>query len=575
MSFLVSSLPVLHLFAVAAACSWVFGGQNGPALAPWTPWLAFFTLEAMFFPQCREGESFSSARARAWGGLVKDPLFYAAAALAIYLAIPFFNASPCWICDADLLPEGDPAYLHAPVRWLPTCTHTTWHYSVFTWFVLPAMAALAVKHALRKRGRRALLEMMCWNGAALAVLGMAQSGTSAKAPFWGDLFVPSTVDPAEAENYSNAFFSSFPYANAAACFFTMLFAVSCGIWQSKFAYFESLPSHKEFEHVKPPSHKTLRSHYMLAVAVLNFLGALHTGSRAGWIASIALGAVMALHIFCGYFQKAGRLGKTRILAAGIGLMAFVALTVAVFAPEKNALESARDEHTTAEARSKSAPSAKDPQKQDESKKRTGIDHAISDFKTTTQLSFFDRLTGRVPTLGSRAAWKIFADNPAYGIGGWGFIDTSAWMFTEYGRGHWPELNDADWQAVCKQWVDEATGPWTAGVGNVHNDYLQFLCEHGLVGVSLLAILMALLMRPVFSAWRRLCSVAKFSKGGALPARPFALYVLQTPVYGVIFATAAAAIHALADCPLRCAANTSCVILMWACAGGYLPSEGTK
>ena len=94
MNFLVRNFPVFHVFALAAAFSWVYGGLNGPALASWTPWIAFFLLEAMFFPQCRDGESFAEARARAWKGLLTDPLFYAAAILAVAMAIPFFNVSP-------------------------------------------------------------------------------------------------------------------------------------------------------------------------------------------------------------------------------------------------------------------------------------------------------------------------------------------------------------------------------------------------------------------------------------------------------------------------------------------------
>ena len=80
------------------------------------------------------------------------------------------------------------------------------------------------------------------------------------------------------------------------------------------------------------------------------------------------------------------------------------------------------------------------------------------------------------------------------------------------------------------------------------------------------------MKPVFSAWKRLYKVASFSKGGALPAKPYALYVLPTPVFGVILGTGVMFIQAMADCPLRCAANTMLIVFAWTCAEGFLPKE---
>ncbi len=598
MNFLVSNLPVFHVFALAAAFSWVYGGLDGPALAPWTPWVAFFLLEAMFFPQCRDGESFAEARSRAWKGMLSDPLFYVAAILAVAMAIPFFNVSPCWICDADKLAPGAAAeYVNAPVEWLPKCMHPDRHRSVFNWFVLPLFGALTAKHALRRRGKRALLELLCWNGALLAALGFVQAATGAEAPLWSEVVPPPTIPAKYVAGYRLQFFSSFAYPNAAAGFFAALFAVSCGIWQSKYAFFESLPSHKEFEHVKPPKHQFLRSHYMIAVAVMNLLGALHTGSRAGVYSSIALSVVMAVHIFSGYFQKADRLGKAKTLAAFVGLLALVSLAVVAFGPDgaaedgggesakaeeaASAPEAAANGETKAKARpaapggkpgaaKKPAPAARKEEKKDrepESLLAKGLD----DVRNTSAVSFWDRLSGRVPNLGSEIAWKLVKDNPWFGVGGWGFIDNCAWMVTPYARNRWPELDDAGWENLHKRWTREIDGPWTSGGANVHNDYLQILCEHGATGAFLLGFAMLLLMKPVFSAWKRLYKMTAFSKSG-MPAKPYALYVLPTPVFGTILGSAVLFIQAMADCPLRCAANTALLALVWVAAEGFLPKE---
>lgn len=61
-----------------------------------------------------------------------------------------------------------------------------------------------------------------------------------------------------------------------------------------------------------------------------------------------------------------------------------------------------------------------------------------------------------------------------------------------------------------------------------NDYLQFLCEHGAVGLGLMAILVVILLRPLWGGWR--CS----------PTFVFA-------ALGVFMVL----LQALWDCPLRC------------------------
>jgi len=552
MNSLARNFPLLHIFAVFGVCTWVFAGGDGGMIAPFIPWLVLFTVEAMLFPQCRQDETYPDARARAWGGLVKDPLFYAVAALCVYLAIPFFNTSLCWICDADKLPPAYPGmdvdYANPACSWLPFCMHADMHFEVFTWFAPPLLGALAAKHALRSEGKRHLLELMCWNGAALAVFGFIQAQTDAAAPFWFKPLAPYTAT--DAASYPHRPFSVFSYPNAGATFFAMLFAVSCGIWQSKYAFIKALPSHREFEHVKPPSYPFLRSHYMIAAAVLNFLGSLHTGSRAGWYSSIFLGVTMAIHVFAGYFQKADRLGKIRTAATALGLAAAASLAVAVFAPSEDGEETEDLRHRKAE-------------------RVSGAEKAHKDVMETSAVSFFDRITGRVPSIATRVAWKLVKDHPWCGTGGWGFVDNGTWMVTPYARGRWSELDDDAWEKLCRDWLHENNGECSVGGANVHNDYLQFLAEHGIFGILLLAAVFLLLARPAFSEWRARLKAIKFSKGAETPAHPFVLYVMPTPVYGVMLGTAAIMIHAMADCPLRCGANTSLIFLSWACIGGFL------
>lgn len=63
-----------------------------------------------------------------------------------------------------------------------------------------------------------------------------------------------------------------------------------------------------------------------------------------------------------------------------------------------------------------------------------------------------------------AAVKIWQDNPWPGIGGWCFKDYVALYVP---KSEWPKLRKS------------------YGMANVHNDFLQFLCEHGAIGGGLM------------------------------------------------------------------------------------------
>ncbi len=79
-----------------------------------------------------------------------------------------------------------------------------------------------------------------------------------------------------------------------------------------------------------------------------------------------------------------------------------------------------------------------------------------------------------------SAWRMWLDHPFYGVGGWGY----RYLAADYlPREQWPLLQGF-------------------GRANVHNDLMQFLCEFGLVGLSLFASVFApLLVRVVRGAFR--------------------------------------------------------------------------
>lgn len=108
----------------------------------------------------------------------------------------------------------------------------------------------------------------------------------------------------------------------------------------------------------------------------------------------------------------------------------------------------------------------------------------------------------------RAAIGLWKDNKLFGCGGWGYMHL----------------------CTTKMTAEELKGLQMEGGAFVHNDYLQFFCEHGAVGFALMAVLLLALIRPLWDGLRR------------------------TPMdFFIAAAVLAVLLQALWDCPLRCPA----------------------
>ena len=108
----------------------------------------------------------------------------------------------------------------------------------------------------------------------------------------------------------------------------------------------------------------------------------------------------------------------------------------------------------------------------------------------------------------RAAIEVWKDCRLFGCGGRGYM----------------------YLGTAKMTAEERKKLQKLGGAHVHNDYLQFLCEHGAVGFGLMAVLLVVLLRPLWGGLRRSPAVI-FAAAGVLTV------LLQ----------------ALWDCPLGCPA----------------------
>ena len=248
-------------------------------------------------------------------------------------------------------------------------------------------------------------------------------------------------------------------------------------------------------------------HIMLIPALICFFSALATLSRAAILLTISLAIVFILHAYASFFKKMSRLKRVRVLFAS--LVAVVALVLGLI------LWTPRD-----------------------------LQREVNTLNTTEIL---DRVTGR-QQYHVRVATEIWKENFLFGCGGWGYKHLCI-----------PKMTKAELRQI----------QMVGGI-NVHNDYLQFLAEHGLAGFGCLVAIMVLLVLPIGRAWNRLMKAARFLPAKDAPPRPYAFFVLPAPVFCILLTALATLIHAFGDCPLRSPAVLTLFFVSLAAMPGFLP-----
>lgn len=371
MSIIYDNLAALAVALLACTYGWLYGGIVGNTLVPTIPWLTLLLLEVMLcFPQRHSGESTYHARSRVWRHLREDPMLWVALAFSAMLMIPFVNKALCPLCDAKAIAEG--ASAAAPIPFLPSCVNRLHHFNVVTWFVPSLVALLAVKHSLLKRGKRTVLEMIVWNGFALAILGFVQNVMKAETPLWSDIYGKGPYPD---------FFSTFGYPNMAGDYFTTLFALAIGLWRWRFDAIrrEEISSHHHSStNVGPGSF--WNKHYMMIPAVVFFFAALTTLSRAAIILVTLLAIVFFMHTFVSVFVTLSKSKRAKASAASLFAMVGIAMFAMFFTP-------------------------------DDFQREVG---------TIGTEAVLDRVTGK-GQYHNRVAFEVFKDYPLFGCGGWGYM----------------------------------------------------------------------------------------------------------------------------------------------------------
>ena len=272
---------------------------------------------------------------------------------------------------------------------------------------------------------------------------------------------------------------------------------------------------EEWHHVdeKKFSPHTLfwKRHYMLIPYVILYFAALNTLSRSAILLATAGSIFLFAHAGLMKLKRLHRADRVKFAAVLVFIFIAIALFAMLFTPK-----SVRKE--------------------------------IDTIGTTEVLN---RVTGKTE-YHTEVAGELINDYPLFGCGGWGYAFLCPEKIPEIAKKH-------------------AKHGWGAGSANVHNDYLQFLCEHGCVGFLLLVIIIVLAVTPAVRRWRQLAVEARFSKHTGLPW-PKGFFCFPPTGIAIYTAAVATLIHAFGDCPLRSPAVLSLFFTELVIVDGYLPKQ---
>lgn len=165
---------------------------------------------------------------------------------------------------------------------------------------------------------------------------------------------------------------------------------------------------------------------------------------------------------------------------------------------------------------------------------------ITEIRDTDWHSFFSaRMTGNYQV---QCALDMWRDYKLFGCGGWSY----RYLAYQY-------LTQDEWKHLR-----------TVGQGNVHNDSVQFLCEHGIVGFGLMLTLLIGFLIPMVRGWWRSASQADSTALRAIPWISRFNAMSTTLLWGSIVLF----VHTTFDIPFRSPAVLMFYLVALVLAQGY-------
>lgn len=305
------------------------------------------------------------------------------------------------------------------------------------------------------------------------------------------------------------FFSTFGYPNMGGDYFTTLFCLAIATWRWKLdvAFKDELRQAVGDAPGAVPHRAFWRKHLILVPALVCFFSAMMTLSRAAIVLVSAAAILFFVHTLVFQLARMPRIRRVKAVLVSFVAVGAIALATAAYMPRN-------------------------------------IQREVGSIGSR---EVFNRLSGK-NQYHSRVATEIWMENFLFGCGGWGYKHFSL-----------SKLTDADMRSY-----------WASGAANVHNDSLQFLCEHGTVGFGCLVAIVILLLWPVGRIWKALIADVRFTPPRERPPRPVAIFALPGSAFCILTAVTCTYVHSFSDCPMRSPAVLSLFFISLAAIDGYLP-----
>ncbi len=500
---------MLHVAFIAIYLAWMRGGTVPDFYSP-LPWLAVALVEmTVLFPVLKKGETDGEGRSRIIRSILRDPIFYLGIFFLAFLGIQCANG-PCELFyDVE---SGVWKYSDPPMAGWPSCVNRAESSQLLYWYSPVFAILIAIRHGLSRKAKINLLKILVAAGALLSFVGIIQFVSGTDKIFW------ITQIPVQ-------FFASFGYPNHAGSYFTLLFAISIG-----------LLLHAMADEVNHP-----KVHWLVACMALNLLGATFSLCRA----AICMSWCIAIFGFVYGIAYVGPL-VTKSTKLRIGVTAIIAVGAAAFlffvAYPDNAIR--REIGTIFHAGQKArVVKVEGASKTSQAAAKDGASRADDSGKSKVEIE--NPFSGDRKFLSGIAA-DIWKDHPWTGVGGWGFR-RYAGLYVD--QSQWKNLR-------------------SAGRANVHNDFMQYLCEHGVIGISLLLGTIVVLLIPTWYRFIRFAMTPVDATAADRTDGDRAFVFRVSPlVWFMAIGTMSVVVHSLIDLPFRSPA----VITLWFICLAVMPA----
>ena len=413
---MIEKLLLSLLTLILTYLTWVWGGIKLYWLPP-AIWASLVLLVILLGSSFSTAHSFGRKSRQCWW---RDPFFYFGLLFLGYLAIQWWNAGRTLYYDVGF---GKWRYsLPHHADW-PSAFSREEAAQMLGWFFPAWVLGLTVRSPLISR--RALgytLQGLVYSSGLLALFGVVQFLSLTHEQYW-------------CASTSEGFFASFGYTNHAAAYFVLMGAVTAGL-----LYREIFRTHIQAKATTVTRAAKLTA--LTTTLLLCLVGANFSLSRAGIILAWTLAIFIAAYGFIRGWKNLHPAGRVNLAAAIFAIACIFFFVVAGFGEK---------------------------QIQHEFEVRKPIHHELFSGLDGINLDLADR-----PLL-DQVAWKMWRDNPAFGVGGWGFRYLLAFYLA-------PE----EWHHVL-----------ISGKANVHCDILQFLAEFGVVGFGLMTAAVGTLIVGLF------------------------------------------------------------------------------